>query len=111
MLEHPDILVMAWGATVPMMAHAVGIELDKITTTRDKWVTDTPITTAKGVIGPGKVAAINFTINGIYRGETRIQLQHVNRIGPDAARVGHPARPAPHPRGRDHPVRPTAAVS
>ena len=85
LLEHPDILVMAWGATVPMMAHAVGIELDGITTTWDKWVTDVPIATAKGGIAPGEVAAINFTINGIYRGETRIQLEHVNRVGPDAA--------------------------
>lgn len=85
MLEHPDILVMAWGATVPMMAHAVGIELDAITTTWDKWVTDVPITTAKGGIAPGEVAAINFTINGVYRGDTRIQLEHVNRVGPDAA--------------------------
>ena len=85
MLEIPDILVMAWGATVPMMAHAVGIELDEITTTWDKWVTDVPITTVKGVIEPGQVAAINFTINGIYRGETRIQLEHVNRVGQDAA--------------------------
>jgi 4-hydroxy-tetrahydrodipicolinate reductase len=85
LLEHPDILVMAWGATVPMMAHAVGIELDDITTTWDKWVTDAPIESVKGVIEPGCVAAINFTINGIYRGEPRIQLEHVNRIGPDAA--------------------------
>jgi 4-hydroxy-tetrahydrodipicolinate reductase len=85
LLEHPDILTMAWGATVPMMAHAVGIELDEITTTWDKWVTDTRITTAKGVINPGEVAAINFTINGIYNGETRIQLEHVNRVGTDAA--------------------------
>lgn len=85
LLEHPDILVMAWGATVPMMAHAVGIELDEITTTWDKWVTDEPIKSAKGVIEPGQVAAINFTINGVHRGETRIQLEHVNRIGPYAA--------------------------
>lgn len=85
MLEHPDILVMAWGATVPMIAHAVGIELDEITTTWDKWVTDAPITTAKGVIEPGSVAAINFTINGVFDGETRIQLEHINRLGPDAA--------------------------
>jgi hypothetical protein len=68
-----------------MMAAAVGIELDEITTTWDKWVTDVPIPTVKGVIEPGQVAAINFTINGVYRGETRIQLEHVNRIGPDAA--------------------------
>ena len=85
LLEHSDILVMSWGATVPMMAHAVGIELDRITTTWDKWVTPAPIETAKGVINPGEVAAIHFTINGILGGETRIALEHVNRVGTDAA--------------------------
>lgn len=85
LLEHTDLLVMAWGATVPMMAHAAGIELDAITSTWDKWVTDVPIETVKGTIEPGQVAAINFTINGVYGGRTRIQLEHVNRIGPDAA--------------------------
>jgi 4-hydroxy-tetrahydrodipicolinate reductase len=85
MLEHPDILVMAWGATIPMIAHAAGIELDAITTTWEKWATPTPITTVKGVINPGEVAAIHFTINGIYKGETRIQLEHVNRVGTAAA--------------------------
>jgi len=85
LLENPDLLVMSWGGTVPMMAHAVGIELDAITTTWEKWVTDTPITTAKGRINPGEVAAIHFTINGIYKGQTRIQLEHVNRVGADAA--------------------------
>ena len=54
MLSHPDILIMAWGATVPMMAHAAGIELDEITTTWDSWVTDEPIPTAKGTINPGE---------------------------------------------------------
>ncbi len=85
MLEHTDILVMSWGATVPMIAHAVGIELDAITTTWDKWVTPAPIATAKGVINPGEVAAIHFTINGVLDGQTRIALEHVNRIGTDAA--------------------------
>ena len=85
LLEHTDILVMSWGATVPMMASAVGVELDEITTTWDKWVTDTEIVTAKGVIAPGEVAAIRFTINGIYRGEPRICLEHVNRVGTGAA--------------------------
>ena len=85
LLEHTDILVMSWGATVPMMAHAVGIELDAITTTWDKWVTDQPVTTAKGVVDRGQVAAIRFTINGIYRGEPRICLEHINRVGAAAA--------------------------
>jgi hypothetical protein len=85
LLEHRDMLVMAWGATVPMIASAVGIDLDEITTTWEKWVTDEEIKTAKGVINPGEVAAINFTINGVYKGETRIQLEHVNRVGPNSA--------------------------
>ena len=85
LLEHSEILVMSWGATVPMIAHAAGIELDEITTTWEKWTTDKAITTAKGVISPGEVAAIRFTINGIYKSETRIQLEHINRVGLDAA--------------------------
>ncbi|OBG19400.1 dihydrodipicolinate reductase [Mycobacterium sp. 852002-51057_SCH5723018] len=85
LLEDSNMLIFAWGATVPMIAHAAGIMLDEITTTWDKWVTPTERTTAKGVIKPGHVAAVRFTINGIYQGETRIQLEHVNRIGLDAA--------------------------
>ena len=85
LLENPDVLIFAWGATVPMMAHAAGIELDEITTTWDKWVTTTERKTAKGLIQPGQVAAVRFTINGVYRDEIRIQLEHVNRIGHDAA--------------------------
>lgn len=85
MLEDRDMLIFAWGATVPMIAHAAGIMLDEITTTWDKWVTPTERNSARGVIKPGHVAAVRFTINGVYQGETRIQLEHVNRIGLDAA--------------------------
>ena len=67
------------------IAHAAGIMLDEITTTWDKWVTPNERKTAKGVIPPGHVAAVRFTINGVYQGQTRIQLEHVNRIGLDAA--------------------------
>lgn len=62
-----------------------GVELDEITSTWEKWVTDAPITTAKGTIRAGEVAAIRFTINGIVGGEPRICLEHVNRVGADAA--------------------------
>ena len=85
LLETPDILVMSWGATVPMIAHAAGIELDAITTTWEKWVTPKAIRTKKGTIIPGEVAAIHFTIDGVHRGDIRIQLEHVNRVGSDAA--------------------------
>ena len=54
---------------------------------------------------PGRACgAVRFTINGVYRGETRIQLEHVNRIGHDAALtgVGQPGRRLPG-RDRGHP--------
>jgi hypothetical protein len=85
LLEIPDILIMAWGATVPMIAHAAGIELDDITTTWEKWVTPTDRPTAKGIVKAGDVAAIRFTINGVFHGREVITLEHVNRIGLDAA--------------------------
>jgi hypothetical protein len=85
LLENSEILIMAWGPTVPMMAESAGIQLDDIRTVWEKWVTDRPIPSAKGVIQPGNVAAIRFEIQGIFRGEPRIVLEHVNRIGPDAA--------------------------
>ncbi len=85
LLEHTDILAMSWGGTIPMMAHAIGVELDGITSTWEKWVTDRPVTTAKGVLEPGTVAAIRFTLNGLVGGEPRICLEHVNRVGTDAA--------------------------
>lgn len=85
LLQIPDLLIMAWGATVPMIAHAAGIELDDITTTWEKWVTPTDRKTAKGVIEAGNVAAIRFTINGVFQGREVISLEHVNRIGLDAA--------------------------
>ncbi len=85
LLEIPDILIMAWGATVPMIAHAAGIELDDITTTWEKWVTPEDRKSAKGIVKAGDVAAIRFTINGVYQGREVITLEHVNRIGLDAA--------------------------
>lgn len=85
LLEIPELLIMAWGATVPMIAHAAGIELDDITTTWEKWVTPTDRPSAKGVVTAGQVAAIRFTINGVYDGREVITLEHVNRIGLDAA--------------------------
>ena len=84
-LETPEILVLSWGASVPLVADAVSVKLDDVKTTWEKWVTDAPIETAKGVVGAGAVAAIRFTIEGIVDGVPRISLEHVNRVGKDSA--------------------------
>ncbi|MGZ8766527.1 MAG: dihydrodipicolinate reductase, partial [Acidimicrobiia bacterium] len=85
LLEIPEILIMAWGGTVPMMADAMEVELDEITTTYDKWVTPERIEFANGVLKPDTVAAVHFTINGMVDGDARIVLEHVNRITNDVA--------------------------
>ncbi|MGZ8763608.1 MAG: NAD(P)H-dependent amine dehydrogenase family protein [Acidimicrobiia bacterium] len=85
LLEIPEILIMAWGGTVPMMADAMEVELDEITTTYDKWVTPERIEFANGVLEPDTVAAVHFTINGMVDGDARIVLEHVNRITNDVA--------------------------
>ncbi len=84
-LTIPEVLILAWGGTVPMIANATGITLDTITTTWETWVTDKPIVSAKGTLAAGTVAAVRFTINGIVGGRARIILEHVNRVGADSA--------------------------
>ncbi len=84
-LSIPEVLILAWGGTVPMIARAAGVALDGMTTTWDTWVTDIPIDTAVGTFAAGTVAAVRFTIDGIVGGEKRITLEHVNRVGKDSA--------------------------
>lgn len=84
-LEIPDVLVLAWGATIPMIGAAAGVAVEEITTTWDKWVTDRPVQTARGTVEAGSVAAVRFTVNGVVGGEPRICLEHVNRVGEGSA--------------------------
>lgn len=84
-LEIPEVLTLAWGPTVPMIAEAAGVVLDDVTTTWEKWVTDVEVDTARGKVRPGCVAAVRFTINGVVGGEERISLEHVNRVGTASA--------------------------
>jgi hypothetical protein len=84
-LETPEVLVLAWGPTVPMIAEAAGVVLDEVTTTWEKWVTPVPVDTVKGKVPAGCVAAVRFTINGVVGGEQRICLEHVNRVGAGSA--------------------------
>jgi hypothetical protein len=84
-LEIPDVLVLAWGGTIPMIGQAAGVQIDEITTTWDKWVTDQPIETARGRVEAGCVAAVRFTVNGMVGGAPRICLEHVNRVGAGSA--------------------------
>jgi hypothetical protein len=85
LLENPDILILAWGGTVPMLAEALDVELDDVRTVYEKWPTPKRIEYPYGVIEPGQTAAVRFEIQGIVGGEPRIVIEHVNRITHAAA--------------------------
>jgi hypothetical protein len=85
MLENPDVLIFSWGHTVPMIADAIGAELEKIDTVWEKWATPERIEFDLGAIEAGHCAAIRFEIRGWVDGEPRIVVEHCNRITDAAA--------------------------
>ena len=84
-LEIPDVLIYAWGPTVYMIADAVGVELEKVDITYEKWATPEPIEYVKGVVAAGNCAAVHFEIRGWVDGRPAIVIEHVNRITNAAA--------------------------
>jgi 4-hydroxy-tetrahydrodipicolinate reductase len=85
MLENRNVLIFSWGHTVPMIADAIGADLEKIDTTWEKWAATERITFPLGQVEKGHCAAIRFEIRGWVDGEPRIVVEHVNRLTHAAA--------------------------
>jgi 4-hydroxy-tetrahydrodipicolinate reductase len=85
LLEDTNILLYAWGHTIPMMAHAMGVELERVESIYDKWPATERIEYPLGAIEKGMCAAVRFEIRGIVGGEPRIIIEHCNRITNAAA--------------------------
>jgi hypothetical protein len=84
-LENPDVLLFGWGHTLPMIADAMGVKLEKIDSVWEKWATPTEIRYEHGAIPAGCCAAIRFEIRGWVGGEPRIVIEHCNRVTKAAA--------------------------
>ena len=86
MLENRDVLIFAWGATVPMIAHAAGHHARRdhhhLGQVGDAHRPQHP---RRASSRPATSPPSGSPSTGVYQGETRIQLEHVNRIGLDAA--------------------------
>lgn len=85
LLENTNVLVYAWGHTIPMIAKGMGVELDGYDSTYHKWEAPEDIHHMNGVIEKGTCAAVRFEIQGLVKGEPRIVIEHVNRITKAAA--------------------------
>jgi hypothetical protein len=85
LLENTKILVFSWGHTIPLIADAMGVEIERYDSTYEKWAAPERIVFASGAIEKGCCAAVRFEIQGFVRGEPRIVIEHVNRITKAAA--------------------------
>ncbi len=81
----PGALSMAWGASVRMVADALGVTLDGIEQRHEVEVAPENFEISCGTIPKGTVAALRFEIMGIVRGEPRIVVEHVTRLRDDLA--------------------------
>jgi 4-hydroxy-tetrahydrodipicolinate reductase len=85
LLENTRVLVFSWGHTIPMIADAMGVEIERYDSVYHKWEAPEDIHHMNGVIRKGCCAAVRFEIQGFVKGEPRIVIEHVNRITKAAA--------------------------
>jgi hypothetical protein len=76
----PGSLTYAWGGVIAMLADALGVELDEIRETHEKWAAAEAISTDMGVLEAGTMAGLRFEIQGIVDGEPKLVVEHVTRM-------------------------------
>lgn len=81
----PGALSMAWGASVRMVADALGVQLDRIEQRHELEVAPEDFAISCGTVVQGTVAALRFEVMGIVGGVPRIVVEHVTRLRDDLA--------------------------
>ncbi len=81
----PGALSMAWGASVRMVADALGVELDEIIQSHEVETAPESFDISCGHIEKGTVAGLRFEVSGIVAGKPRITVEHITRLRDDIA--------------------------
>ncbi len=85
-LENIDFLQPAWGMSIPMIADALGVKVERFDMKYEKKAAEREIRVKNGdVIPAGSCGAVRFEIIGIVDGQPKIVLEHVNRLANDFA--------------------------
>ena len=84
-LETPEAQIGIWSIPIINIANKLGYELEGMTASFEKRVTDHDIEVGYGIIKAGKVAAVRLRTCGIINGREAIVLEHVNRMAQDIA--------------------------
>ena len=94
-LFDPERLAALWAPTVHLVADGVGLPLDRVDTTIEKWLATERYEVASGPIEPGTMGGMRFKLAGIVDGEERVVLEHITRMGEESA-PDWPRHPSPH---------------
>ena len=90
-LDHTPLLLMdgilsfAWGPVVAMIAAGLGVELDDIAESYEKWPAERDYQTAAGVVEKGTQSGLRFQIKGVKEGRDVIVVEHVTRMADETA--------------------------
>ncbi|WP_299572826.1 dihydrodipicolinate reductase [uncultured Williamsia sp.] len=94
-LFDPARLQALWAPIVHLVADGLGLPLDEVTTTIDKWITPEDYEVASGTVPAGTMGGMWFRVVGHLGGEERIILEHITRMGESSA-PDWPQHPSPH---------------
>ena len=88
-------LAALWAPTVHLVADGVGLPLDRVDTSIEKWLATERYEVASGWVEPGTMGGMRFKLAGIVDGEERVVLEHITRMGEGSA-PDWPRHPSPH---------------
>ncbi len=94
-LSMPGVLRTGWGGMVQMVADRIGVELDEIRESFERFYTDEAFDTPMMHVPAGTCAAVRFQLEGMAHGRPVVVTEHVNRLAAGIA----PEWPMP-PDGR-----------
>jgi 2,4-diaminopentanoate dehydrogenase len=80
-LQEPGRLNRLWAPVVWGLAAGLGLTLDRVEDTLEKWIAPESYETASGPLPAGTVGGMRFRLVGIAGGEERIVLEHITRMG------------------------------
>jgi hypothetical protein len=88
-------LLELWAPVVHILAAGLGLTLDEVVDSVERWITPETYEVASGPVPAGTMGAMRFRLAGMVGGEERIVIDHVTRMGEHSA-PEWPTHPSPH---------------
>jgi 4-hydroxy-tetrahydrodipicolinate reductase len=81
----PGVLTTAWGSVVQILAKGLGVELDSVEESYERWPAPEDFDIPTGTIPKGTQSALRFEVSGMKDGKAVVVLEHVTRLRDDLA--------------------------